>query len=105
MGDPFNINETESDVSFLSEDEDRLGDLYMAESEKFDNLGEISEKLFNLGVDIEISETQEKVLFLLERERKHYQGLAEEYLYPEPDYEGASSSGSMININSLFSDL
>jgi hypothetical protein len=98
------IDETEKDY-LIEGDEEDLCELYMNESDRYNSLCHIAERLFNLNIELEIEKTPNKVLALLEGEKNYWSEQADEYYHPEPDYDDHYYSPSEVSIDSIFRDL
>jgi len=98
------VKEAEAQYEIEANEED-LSEIYMEESNKFESLQEICEKVFFLDIQFEMDREPDEILELIGAASSYYEQKAEECFYPEPDYEGGRRHREEINIADLFSDL
>lgn len=82
-------------------------ELFSSEAEKYHDLHDIVEKIFNLNIDIEIGLKPEEALDIIYEVASEWEQMAQEESGPEPDYDDYRSSEyeDYVDIEEIFSDL
>jgi hypothetical protein len=96
--------DSETEREFIARDED-LYELYNNESRRLEALADVSEKLFDLDIELELDPELSEVVESLRGAAASYASRGEDYLVPEPDYEGGRMQTEEISVGALFSDL